>query len=351
MAGTGRPEVYSLDIARDVYSMDEIARAAYVDRPAVDALVQRGRLRLIPSTRFASAPDAIAAARALRHGALLASAPVETALFASNQPVPLRAGPSRAWSLAVHLGVMAAVLTMARQPARTANTAPPQASHLVFLADPGPGGGGGGGGTREPRPASALLRRAEHPARVTSLQTAQPEPARQLAPAPDPEILPSRQLIAPVAMVANAFMDRRGVSDAAPPSTSQGPGIDDGAGAGERGGNGNGRGAGLGDGETLGTGGGVYRAGSGVEPPRLLGEVKASYTDEARRAGVSGDVVMEVVIRADGSVASTRIVRGLGFGLDERAAAAVRQWRFAPARRAGQPVDVAVEVAVQFDLR
>jgi protein TonB len=159
-------------------------------------------------------------------------------------------------------------------------------------------------------------------------------------------------LIAPVALAANAATDRLGVPDAVVASTqSQGPGLEGGGGAGDGGGTGNGRGAGLGDGENLGTGGGVYRAGSGVEPPRLLREVKATYSDEARRANVTGDVVMEVVIRADGSVASARVVRGLGFGLDERAAAAVRQWRFAPARRGGQPVDVAVEVAVQFNLR
>jgi protein TonB len=45
------------------------------------------------------------------------------------------------------------------------------------------------------------------------------------------------------------------------------------------------------------------------------------------------------------------VLQGLGGGLDERAIAAVRQWRFAPARRQGQPVDVIVEVAVEFTLR
>jgi protein TonB len=100
-----------------------------------------------------------------------------------------------------------------------------------------------------------------------------------------------------------------------------------------------------------GFGGGAYRPGSGIEPPRLLREVKATYTEEARRANVIGDVLMEVVVRADGTVGSARVTRGLGFGLDERAAAAVRQWRFAAARRAGVPVDVVVEVAMEFNLR
>ena len=47
---------------------------------------------------------------------------------------------------------------------------------------------------------------------------------------------------------------------------------------------------------------GEYRAGSGIEPPRLLREVKAAYTDEARRANISGDVELEITIRRDGTV-------------------------------------------------
>jgi protein TonB len=61
--------------------------------------------------------------------------------------------------------------------------------------------------------------------------------------------------------------------------------------------------------------------------------------------------VLEVVVRADGSVGAVRVVSGLGAGLDARATDAVRQWKFAPARRYGTPVDVLVEVAVEFKLR
>ena len=46
-----------------------------------------------------------------------------------------------------------------------------------------------------------------------------------------------------------------------------------------------------------------------------------------------------------------RVLRRLGSGLDQRAIDAVRQWRFAPARLKGVPVDVIVEVAVEFQLR
>jgi protein TonB len=46
-----------------------------------------------------------------------------------------------------------------------------------------------------------------------------------------------------------------------------------------------------------------------------------------------------------------RLVRGLGAGLDQRAIDAVRQWRFSPARRFGTPVDVLVQIAVEFRIR
>jgi TonB family protein len=79
--------------------------------------------------------------------------------------------------------------------------------------------------------------------------------------------------------------------------------------------------------------------------------VKAQYTDEARRRGVTGDVILEIVIKRDGSVGDIRVLRGLGSGLDERAVSAVGHWQFAPARRFGEAVDVIVEVAVEFSLR
>jgi protein TonB len=83
----------------------------------------------------------------------------------------------------------------------------------------------------------------------------------------------------------------------------------------------------------------------------VLHEVRPDYTEEARRSGLSGEVVLEIVVRSDGRVGAVRLVQGLGAGLDQRAIDAVRQWRFSPARRHGTPVDVLVEVAVEFRLR
>ena len=167
---------------------------------------------------------------------------------------------------------------------------------------------------------------------------------------PDP--LPSRVLVAPVVAAAADPREREGViNQTRDRPASQGPGVSGGAGAGQGTGNGEGLGAGIGDGAGAGTGGGPYRPGSGITAPRLLREVKAEYTDEARRRGMTGDVLLEIVVRRDGSVGDVSVLRGLGAGLDQRAIAAVRQWRFDPARLRGTPVDVIVEVAVEFTLR
>jgi protein TonB len=80
-------------------------------------------------------------------------------------------------------------------------------------------------------------------------------------------------------------------------------------------------------------------------------EVKADYTEDARQRHITGDVLLEIVVQRDGSVGDVKVLQGLSWGLNERAAQAVRQWRFTPARRQGSPVDVIVEVAVEFKIR
>jgi TonB family protein len=79
--------------------------------------------------------------------------------------------------------------------------------------------------------------------------------------------------------------------------------------------------------------------------------VRPEYTEEARQRSLEGEVILEIVVRRDGSVGEVRVLQGLGAGLNERAVQAVRQWRFTPARRQNAPVDVVVEVAVDFRLR
>jgi len=233
-----------------------------------------------------------------------------------------------------------------------------QPVRLVFLATPGPGGGGGGGGMKMRTPPPKAQRKG--PQKVSSPIPARrlPPPVRPEPPKPEPPPPPIEAktlppVMAPVAPVAADTRNQEGqlkeVPKEAPPS--QGSGSGGGTGTGQGTGIGEGNGSGIGPGEGGGTGGGPYRPGSGVSPPRLLKEVRADYTDEARRANVEGEVVLEIVVRRDGSVGDIRILRRLNPGLDQRAIQAVRQWRFSPARLKGAAVDVIVEVAVEFRLR
>lgn len=226
-------------------------------------------------------------------------------------------------------------------------------ARLVFLVQPGPGGGGGGGGLKQPKPPSRAQRKGDQS--LSSPMPDPPPPPPEPAPKPEPEPPPVLAPVeAPVATVKNDPQNQAGVLETpkpAPPEPSQGPGTGGGAGTGEGTGLGRGNGAGVGDGSEAGMGGGPYRPGSGVEPPSLLREVKPDYTEDARRRGVEGEVVMEIVVRRDGTVGDVRVLKGLGYGLDQRAIEAVRQWRFGAARRLGQVVDVLVEVSMEFRLR
>ncbi|MAM85197.1 MAG: hypothetical protein CL472_11100 [Acidobacteria bacterium] len=71
------------------------------------------------------------------------------------------------------------------------------------------------------------------------------------------------------------------------------------------------------------------------------------------RAKVQGSVWIEAVVMPDGSVGEVRITKSLDrvFGLDQEALRAVRQWRFAPGTRFGQPVPVLVVIELTFTLR
>jgi TonB family protein len=83
-------------------------------------------------------------------------------------------------------------------------------------------------------------------------------------------------------------------------------------------------------------------------PPKVLHRVDARYTREARANGIQGTVLIEVVVDASGKPRNVSVISPIGFGLDSRAADAVRQWSFRPATREGKPVDGVTTVEVKF---
>ncbi len=349
----------------DVYSAGEIAAAAGTSRRRVLALAASGIARAIDGEYF-SEPEAVRLVRLLRTNAHAGAGTSAAADVSPAKPALAPLWPPRAAALAASGAVHTAgfVLVVAVSSLGLFDPHPNRASaatpvtHLVFLASPGPGGGGGGGGLRHatPPPPASLKGRAE---------AKSPIPIRRAPPRARPAALPPPNLsppplageplppiIAPVVSAASQALDRPGsLTDTAVQADSRGPGEGGGAGTGTGTGIGEGHGPGVGAGWGGGYGGGPFAPGSGIEPPRLLHEVKPRYTEAARRAGVEGEVVLEVVVRADGTVGDIRVLRPLGAGLDERAVEAVKQWRFAPGTRRGLPVDVVVEVSVEFRLR
>lgn len=90
---------------------------------------------------------------------------------------------------------------------------------------------------------------------------------------------------------------------------------------------------------------------AGFEPPQLVSRSPANYTAEASRSRIDGVVLLRVTVAADGSVRNPRVLKGLGYGLDEQAAKSVLQWRYKPARRNGQAIDSDVTVSIGFTYR
>jgi TonB family protein len=95
----------------------------------------------------------------------------------------------------------------------------------------------------------------------------------------------------------------------------------------------------------------IFEVAAGVSQPVIAMQVLPEYSDEARRNRVQGNAEAVVVVLGDGKVAGAEITKSLGYGLDEKAAAAVKQWQFRPALKDGNPVPVYLTVSFGFNLR
>jgi len=114
-----------------------------------------------------------------------------------------------------------------------------------------------------------------------------------------------------------------------------------------------------GSGEGTGTEGGGNGIGGGAGGDGSAGEGAAYGTNPlppypivARRLGMEGVVLLDVLVAPDGHAADVRVARSSGHpALDESALTTVRErWRFVPARRDGVPVESRVTVPIRFRL-
>ena len=96
---------------------------------------------------------------------------------------------------------------------------------------------------------------------------------------------------------------------------------------------------------------GIYRVGGNISPPIAIRAPMARFTDEAKNKRIQGEVMISLIVDAQGMPQNPRIVRPLPGGLNETALEAVRQYRFKPAMKDGTtPVPVMVTIAVNFRL-
>jgi len=194
---------------------------------------------------------------------------------------------------------------------------------------------GGGGGQRGPTPVTkgALPKFAE-----TQITPPKAPPMEQpKIRMPDPTIEVQTNL-----KMANNNMPNLGMPNSPLIGNSMGNGSGSGLGSGN--------GSGLGPGSGGNYGGGLRRVGGGVSAPVPIYTVEPEFSEEARKAKFMGVVTVNLIVGANGLPQNVHVVRGVGMGLDEKAVDAVKLYRFRPAKEAGKPVAVEMNVEVNFQI-
>jgi protein TonB len=258
-------------------------------------------------------------------------------------------------SAAFHAVLIVAVLVatelghkvvQAEKPRETVTLIAPSPDSYTLKASKKDVSGGGGGGDRDPLPAPK--------AALPKLALQQITPPQIILHNDKPKLTAQPSVVVPpqVQMAENHMLSlgnpRAVPLPSAPPSNGTGSG--GGIGSGSGGGVGEGHGAGVGPGSGGGVGGGVYKVGGGISAPQPINTPDPEYTEEARRAKIQGTCILWLIVDAEGRPRDIRVVRGLGYGLDAKALESVKQWRFEPAKKDGQPVNVQVSVEVGFRL-
>lgn len=264
-------------------------------------------------------------------------------------------------SVLIHAAIVAGGIYLAFHKFET----PAPKEDVVYISTPmnlpfegnGPDGGGGGGGGKNEKTLPAPGRMPE----TARVQFMPPDPGQPKPLVPSESPLDNRPTVQmPIDIPVDASLPI-GDMTGPPGSTSSGPGSGGGIGTGTGTGVGPGKGSGYGPGEGGGMGGGrgggigsgvgPYVVGNGVSEPIPIYSPRPNYTEEARKARMEGVLVLQAIIRKDGTVDSFHVVKGLGYGLDEISINTIAtKWKFKPGTLKGVPVDVLANIEVTFRL-
>jgi periplasmic protein TonB len=201
--------------------------------------------------------------------------------------------------------------------------------------------GGGGGGDRSPLPASK--------GRLPKPAPRQFVPPSAVIVNPQPKLTMEASILAPPdAVLPNINLPNYGDPLGKLGPASNGTGSGGGIGSGKGGGVGSGSGGGAGPGD----GGGIaYLPGKGgVTKATVIHQEAPEFSDEARKAHFQGEVIVAIIVDANGRVVQPRIVKSIGMGLDEKALEAALKWTFHPGTLNGKPVATRATISMTFHL-
>jgi TonB family protein len=230
--------------------------------------------------------------------------------------------------------------------------------------EPAKARGGGGGGTGDQtlpsqgRPPVPSIIPAPIPTTLVRLPAALPEAGIDI----DPALWSKLSYASYGDPRSKSTVPSNGPGDGGGVGTNTGPGIGEGTGPGF----GPGKNGNMG-GDDKGIGGGRKGGGSGNNPDpyeadrvytspqvetraRVLAKPEPQYTEQARREGITGTVILRVVFSRSGEITNIRALQTLAGGLTEKAITAARRIRFVPATRNGQPVSMYMQLEYNFNL-
>lgn len=88
-----------------------------------------------------------------------------------------------------------------------------------------------------------------------------------------------------------------------------------------------------------------------TKPPRALRAKSPVFPHELKIAGISGRVLVQYIVRDDGSVTHIRILNSTHKQFSDAAVRAIRKWIFQPGEKEGRKVNTRVRQAIPFNIK